>query len=72
MSKLKLYVSNITKLLAEWDYDKNSSLCYSPETTPYKSNKKIWWICKLGHSWQDTAGNRSSGRDCPYCSGHRV
>lgn len=72
MSETKIFVSDVPKLLSEWDFEKNITLNYSPETTTHKSNKKIWWICELGHSWQDTAGNRSLGRDCPYCSGHRV
>ena len=72
MDKSKISVSDIPELLKEWDYEKNSSQSYFPETTTHKSNKKIWWICELGHSWQDTAGNRSLGRNCPYCSGHRV
>ena len=37
------------------------------------SNKKIWWVCDLGHQYQATPNSRTSkGTSCPYCSGHRV
>ena len=35
-------------------------------TRPYR------WLCSAGHAWQSSANNRSNGRGCPYCSGHRV
>ena len=49
MSETKIFVSDVPKLLSEWDFEKNITLNYSPETTTHKSNKKIWWICELGH-----------------------
>lgn len=55
------------ELLAEWDYEKNKSK--SPEQYTSRSNKKVWWICKEGHSWQSTIDDRHLGSDCPYCSG---
>jgi hypothetical protein len=37
------------------------------------SQKKIWWVCKLGHKFIDSIYHRSSiGCSCPYCSGHRI
>lgn len=57
------------ELAAEWDYEKNS---FSPETITYGSNKKAWWICKKGHSYESSVSNRVKGCGCPYCIGKKV
>lgn len=63
----------------EWDYDRNEDLI--PENTAWRSNRKIWWKCKNGHSFQMSPNNRidvniQTGEvivsDCPYCTGKRV
>lgn len=57
-----------TALLAQWDRQANLPL--TPETTPYGSTKKVWWVCEKGHRWQGTVNHRTSRRtDCPYCTG---
>jgi len=59
------------ELIKEWDYDKNKGL--RPEHFTGGSNKKIWWLCKYGHSWQAQINKRFTfGRGCPYCSGNKV
>ena len=72
MDSNKKYVSDVPELLEEWDYNKNKDMGLNPETITYKSNKKVWWHCGLNHSWQEKVSNRSNGRGCPFCSGHRV
>ena len=57
-------------LTKEWDIYKNSPLTPT-EITAY-SNKKVWWICKEGHSYQSTVFNRANGTGCPYCAGKRI
>lgn len=57
------------RLACEWDYDKNDLL---PTQVTAHSNKRVWWKCKDGHSWQVNPDNRSYGYDCPYCSGRYV
>lgn len=56
-----------SELLEEWDYKRNEII---PSTISPKNNRKVWWICSLGHGWQATIGSRTSGRPsgCPYCS----
>ena len=54
-------------LSEEWDYGKNNGI--SPETVTYGSNRKVWWKCRDGHSWQAVVSDRASGKGCPYCSG---
>lgn len=56
-------------LIEEWDYEKNE--IHPSQATP-GSDKKVWWKCGLGHSWEATIGSRSRGAGCPYCAGNRV
>lgn len=56
-------------LAEQWDYEKNEEV---PCNVSIGSGIEYWWKCKLGHSWKDTVCHRKSGRNCPYCSGHRV
>lgn len=58
------------QLVDEWDYTKNNGL--RPEQFSYGSQKKVWWRCKYGHSWQTSIAHRSCGRGCPYCKGRKV
>lgn len=54
-------------LADEWDYEKNMPLT-PEEVTPF-TNKKVWWLCKNGHSWIASISSRASGSNCPYDSG---
>ena len=55
------------KLAEEWNYEANAPL--SPQDVTAMSNKKVWWKCERGHSWQALVSNRSKGAECPYCTG---
>ena len=57
-------------LASQADAEKNGTL--SPDMVMVHSNKKIWWKCSLGHSWEASPNSRSKGLGCPYCSNHRV
>lgn len=57
------------RLSKEWDYDINVA---SPDQYLFKTNKSVKWICSLGHKWADTISHRWAGRNCPYCSSHRI
>jgi len=57
------------KLAREWDYEKNASL--RPEDFTGGSNKKVWWLCKYGHSWRATICSRKK-TGCPVCAGKKV
>jgi len=54
----------------EWDYEKNGDL--RPEDFASASNKKAWWRCANGHSWQAAFSSRNSGRGCPYCTSRKL
>ena len=63
--------SRFPDIAAEWDFEKNGSL--TPEMVTEQSNRKVWWKCDLGHSYQAVISSRTSDRQgCPYCSGQRV
>ncbi len=67
----KKFMSETHPLLAkEWDTERN--LPALPESTSAGSNKKFWWICELGHSWEAQALSRKNGTGCPFCSNNRI
>lgn len=60
------------KLLAEWDYDKNTIL---PTDVSAGSNHIVWWKVPYDDpvtgkhfifEWQASINSRSQGRNCPY------
>ena len=57
------------ELVSEWDFKKNNTpICeYRP-----MSNKKVWWICDRGHSWEAAICKRVGGEKCPICQGKRI
>lgn len=66
----KKYIINHMELMKDWNWSKNSNL--NPQTLSLGSNKNVWWVCSKGHEWQDTISHRTEGRNCPYCSNHRL
>ena len=57
-------------LSAEWHPNKNGEL--SPDMFTCSSHRRVWWLGKCGHEWEDTIAHRSGGRGCPFCSNHKV
>lgn len=52
----------------EWDYKKNGNL--SPKNISATTNRKVWWKCSKGHSWQANVYTRTKmGTNCPICKG---
>ena len=44
-----------------------------PENVSPNSNRKVWWLCPLGHAWKATVTSRSrEGAGCPFCAGRKV
>lgn len=66
-TKTNNLASRYPELLEEWDREKNKDLNPS-EITPHV-NKKVWWRCRKGHSWQATISNRARNKSgCPECA----
>ena len=63
-NRLSIIKPNIAET---WDYEKNHPIM--PDIVSFSSNKKYWWKCSNGHSWSASCNSRSSGNNCPYCSG---
>ena len=56
-------------LADQWDYEKNT---LKPSEVTLSSDKRAWWICEKGHSWQTSIHHRQRGSGCPYCSGREA
>ena len=70
--KEKRYVSDNAQLMAEWNWEKNNELDFSPKTLTLGSHIKAWWKCGKGHEWQATIKDRNRGRGCPYCTDKKL
>lgn len=58
-------------LAQQWHPTKNHPL--TPESLMANSNRSVWWMCSLGHSWRSPVGRRVQGNTgCPVCMGKRV
>lgn len=54
----------------EWDSSKNIGV--EPTEITSKSEKKFWWKCSEGHSYETTPAVRAMGSGCPICSGNQI
>lgn len=55
------------EIAAEWNYEKNAP--YTPSDISAKSQKKMWWRCKVcSHEWEAYVHNRAlRNTSCPHC-----
>ena len=64
-------LSSIPHLVKEWHPTKNGEL--TPNNLTRGSNKKVWWLCSKGHSYERAPNTRTShGTGCPYCSDRKA
>jgi hypothetical protein len=66
------YLSSYPDLVKEWHPTKNGDLTSNDFT--YGSEKKVWWLCPKGHSYETRVYSRTGEvkNGCPYCSGRRA
>ena len=57
-------------LAAQWDTERNEM--FTPQQVTLTSNRKAWWICEKGHSFQAVIASRANGTGCPYCTNKKV
>lgn len=69
---IKSFAIENEELMQEWDWDKNNELGLFPDKLSVGSNKKVWWKCELGHSYQSAISWHTQGGGCPYCSHNKV
>ena len=60
----KSFADLYPELLVLWDYEKNK---ISPYEIAPSSNKKVWWICENGHSYQRKVIDQKKRQTCPIC-----
>ena len=70
---LKTYVCNHPEfqyIIDEWDYEKNS---LSPDYVSAHSNKKYWFKCSEGHSYNQELNSKINDKQkCPICSNKKL
>ena len=71
-TKEKKYIVDNPALMTEWDFEKNKLAGHFQETTALHSNKKMWWKCQNGHTWDMSPDKRIKAKGCPYCLNKRV
>ena len=57
-------------LAAQWDHIKNGEL--KPSDVQPGTDKKVWWRCGRGHSWEALVYSRNAGTGCPFCAGNTL
>ena len=71
MSELKKeYVIDNAHLMVEWVWEKNINV--TPNELTVGSNKKVWWKCEKGHSWNMSPYEKVKSKGCPFCLNKRV
>ena len=69
LSESKKFVSDNPKMLAEWDFDKNSARGLFPDQVGMHSNKKAWWKCpKCNQSYLMIIEKKCLEHGCPICA----
>lgn len=59
------------ELAEQWDREENGAL--SPEQVSAFSNRRVWWKCCRGHTWQAKISARVTNQsECPYCTNRKV
>ena len=58
-------------ICSEFHVAKN--LGVGPSQISAGSEKRVWWVCALGHEWEASPANRTRlGSGCPVCAGVKV
>lgn len=58
------------EIAREWHQNKNGTL--KPDQVLCGSQKKVWWLGKCGHEFEQGINQRVRGAGCPYCSHQKL
>ena len=58
------------QLAKEWHPTKNGNI--KPDSVLCGSAKKVWWLGKCGHEYEQGIVNRVNGGNCPFCSHQKI
>lgn len=65
------FASQFPDIAAQWHPEKNGG--QTPDRISPYSNRKVWWVCELGHEYQAMVASRTGNKSgCPYCAGRKV
>lgn len=64
------FATKYPELAKEWHPTLNGTV--KPSEIAPKSNKKFFWICEKGHTYDAGAYNRTMGQGCPFCANRRL
>lgn len=63
--------SRFPDIASQWHPEKNGPL--PPDRISPYSNRKVWWVCDLGHEFQTTVAHRTRmNSGYPTCAGRKV
>lgn len=69
MRVIKETVSQVQRLMDEWDEEKNKEAGIDSAKLGSQSNTYAFWKCnKCGYRWRAKISNRYNGRGCPCCA----
>ena len=55
-----------TEFARFWNSEKNRDI--DLDIITIGSNRKVWWLCENGHTWEAKIDNRNKGTKCPLCT----
>ena len=58
------------EIAEQWHPTLNGSVL--PDSVTSRSNKKFFWLCDKGHTYESTPDKRVNGEGCPYCNNRRL
>ena len=70
VSGLNDFATRYPELAKEWHPTLNGTV--TPSEIAPKSNKKFYWICEKGHTYDATVDKRTTGQGCPFCANRRL
>ena len=68
MRNIKETVSQVERLMKEWDHEVNAAHGLFPDRLASQSNTYAYWKCEYGHTWKAKINNRYRGTGCPRCA----
>ena len=58
------------QIALQWHPTLNGSVL--PDSVAAHSNKKFFWLCEKGHTYDSSPDKRVNGEGCPYCNNRRL
>ena len=69
VSETNNFLAKFPEKALYWDFSKNAQ---APEEVASQTNKRFWFKCVNGHSFDSKLSNIANGKWCPFCSNQKV